>query len=110
MQRLANAPDRPTYLALQQEIAEQLNMTVRNVRHLMRAWHTAGVDGVVRQGRSDRGERRLDEDWTDYIVQTYRAGNRGGRRMSRAQVAVRVTARAFVESQIDPTRCAMSFI
>jgi putative transposase len=69
MQRLANAPDRPTYLALQQEIAEQLNMTVRNVRHLMRAWHTAGVDGVVRQGRSDRGERRLDKDWTNYIVQ-----------------------------------------
>lgn len=95
MQRLANAPDRPTYLALQQEIAEQLNMTVRNVRHLMRAWHTAGVDGVVRQGRSDRGARRLDEDWTNYILQTYRAGNRGGRRMSRAQVAVRVTARAL---------------
>jgi putative transposase len=94
MERLANAPDRLTYLALQQEIAEQLKMTVRNVRHLMRGWQGEGVTGVIRQGRSDRGEQRLDEEWRDYILQTYRAGNRGGRRMSRAQVAVRVAARA----------------
>jgi putative transposase len=95
MQRLANAGDRTTYLALQQEIAQQLNMTVRNVQYLLKAWQSEGVAGVIRQGRSDRGERRLDEDWTNYIVQTYRAGNRGGRRMSRAQVAVRVRARAL---------------
>jgi putative transposase len=95
MQRLANAPDRATYLALQQVIAQELNMTVRNVRHLIRAWQSEGVEGVVRQGRSDLGKRRLDEDWSDYVLQTYRAGNRGGRRMSRAQVAVRVAARAL---------------
>ncbi|WP_082690196.1 integrase catalytic domain-containing protein [Leptolyngbya sp. NIES-2104] len=102
MQRLANAPDRSTYLALQQEIAEQLNMTVRNVRHLMRAWQAEGVTGVIRQERADRGEQRLDEDWTDYILQTYRAGNRGGRRMSRAQVAVRVAARALELGDSNP--------
>ncbi|MDX2231610.1 MAG: helix-turn-helix domain-containing protein [Leptolyngbyaceae cyanobacterium bins.349] len=102
MGRLANAPDRPTYLALQQEIAEQLNMSVRNVQHLLKAWQTEGVAGVVRQGRSDCGKRRLDEDWTEYIVQTYRAGNRGGRRMSRAQVAVRVAARALENGDPHP--------
>ncbi len=103
MQRLANAPDRPTYLALQQEVAQQLNMTVRNVQLLMKAWQTKGVDGVVRQERSDRGERRLDEDWSDYILETYRAGNRGGRRMSRAQVAVRVAARALEIGDSHPS-------
>lgn len=102
MGRLANAPDRPTYLALQQEIAQQLNMSVRNVQVLMKAWQTEGVDGVVRQVRSDRGARRLDEDWTNYIVQTYRAGNRGGRRMSRAQVGVRVAARALEIGDSNP--------
>ena len=102
MQRLANAPDRPTYLALQQEIAQQFNMTVRNVQLLMKAWQSEGVDGVLRQERSDRGERRLDEDWNDYIVQTYRAGNRGGRRTSRAQVAVRVAARAIEIGDNNP--------
>lgn len=54
MQRLANAPDRATYLALVPEIAEQLNMSVRNVRHLMQAWQAEGVAGVIRQGRSHR--------------------------------------------------------
>jgi len=37
MERLASAPDRPSYLTLQQEITQQLKMSVRNVRHLMRA-------------------------------------------------------------------------
>ncbi len=108
MQRLANAPDRVTYLALQQEIAEQLNMSVRNVQHLLKAWQTAGVAGVVRQVRSDCGKRRLDEEWTNYIVQTYRAGNRGGRRMSRAQVAVRVAARALeIGDSHPPSRASV---
>ncbi|BAS60408.1 integrase catalytic subunit (plasmid) [Leptolyngbya boryana NIES-2135] len=108
MQQLANAPDRQTYLALQQEIAQQLNMTVRNVQLLIKAWQTEGVDGIVRQGRSDRGEQRLDEDWSDYILQTYRAGNRGGRRRSRAQVAVRVAARAIeIGDSHPPSRASV---
>lgn len=62
MQGLANAADRPTYLALQQEIVQQFNMSVRDVQLLMKAWQSEGVDGVLRQERSDRGEGRLDED------------------------------------------------
>ncbi|NJR63143.1 MAG: transposase [Cyanobacteria bacterium CRU_2_1] len=108
MEQLANAPDRRTYLALQQEIAAQLKMTVRNVRHMLRAWQAEGVAGVIRQGRSDRGERRIDEEWTNYIVQTYRVGNRGGRRMSRAQVAVRVAARAMeIGDSHPPSRASV---
>jgi len=62
----------------------------RNVQHLLKAWESAGVAGVVQRGRSDCGKRRLAAEWTEYVEQTYRAGNRGGWRMSRAQVAVRV--------------------
>ncbi len=54
--RLATAPDRATYLVLQQEIAQQLQVTVRNVRHLVRAWQSAGVAGIIRQGRLPEGE------------------------------------------------------
>jgi putative transposase len=68
----------------------------------MGGWQAEGVSGVIRQGRSDRGELRLDEEWRDYILQTYRAGNRGGRRMSRAQVAVRVAARAEEVGESKP--------
>jgi len=102
MERLASAPDRATYLVFQREIAQQLQMSVRNVQYLMRDWQRCGVAGVVRQGRSDRGRRRIDPEWTEYIEQTYRAGNRGGRRMSRAQVAVRVKARALELGESQP--------
>ena len=95
MQWIISAPDRSTYLERQRDIAKQFNVTVRQVQRLIRAWETSGISGLERKERSDRGERRLDEDWTNYILQTYRAGNRGGRRMSRAQVAVRVAARAL---------------
>ncbi len=95
MQYLAAAPDRSTYLERQRDIAQQFKVTVRQVQRLIRSWETSGITGLERKGRSDRGARRIDEDWADYILQTYRAGNRGGRRMSRAQVAVRVAARAL---------------
>lgn len=95
MQWIASAGDRRTYLERQREIAGQMKVSVRQVQRLIRAWETSGIEGLERKGRSDRGKGRLDEEWTKYIVQTYRAGNRGGRRMSRAQVAVRVAARAL---------------
>lgn len=94
MQWLASAPDRSTYRARQREIAQQLNVSVRQVQRLMRAWEISGIRGLDRKARSDAGKRRVDDEWSKYIVQTYRAGNRGGRSMSRAQVAVRVAARA----------------
>lgn len=90
---LANEGDRSRYLERQRAIARQLKMSVRNVQRLVQGWHSAGVAGVVRAVRSDVGEHRLSAEWERYIVETYRKGNRGGRRMSRAQVAVRVEAR-----------------
>ena len=102
MQWIISAPERSTYLERQRSIAEQFNLTIRQVQRLVKAWEISGVSGIERKGRSDRGERRLDEDWTNYILQTYRAGNRGGRRMSRAQVAVRVAARALEIGDSNP--------
>jgi len=102
MQWLASAPDRSTYLERQRSIAKQLNVSIRQVQRLIRAWETSGLSGLERKERSDCGKRRLDEEWTKYIVQTYRAGNRGGRRMSRAQVAVRVAARALELGDSQP--------
>ena len=102
VQYLVAAPERSTYLERQREIAQQFKLTLRQVQRLVKAWETFGISGLERKGRSDCGQRRLDEDWTNYIVQTYRAGNRGGRRMSRAQVAVRVAARALEIGDSNP--------
>jgi putative transposase len=95
LQYISQAPDRVSYVQRQQEVAKELGMTIRNVQRLMRTWRQGGLAGIVRRGRSDRGERRVDEQWQRYILRTYREGNRGGKRMNRSQVAVRVAARAI---------------
>jgi len=99
---LGRSADRGSYVERQREVAKRLGMSVRNVQYLMRAWEESGVSGVVRRGRSDVGVRRLEAEWVEYIIGTYRAGNRGGRRMSRAQVAVRVAARAIEKGESHP--------
>ncbi|NJL20060.1 MAG: hypothetical protein HC895_03270 [Leptolyngbyaceae cyanobacterium SM1_3_5] len=98
---LANEGDRSRYLERQRAIARQLKMSVRNVQRLVQGWHSEGLAGVVRAVRSDVGEHRLSAEWERYIVETYRKGNRGGRRMSRAQVAVRVSNFTLID--LDPT-------
>lgn len=92
---LGKAADRKEYVERQGEVAKELQVSVRQVQRLMRKWETDGVKGIERKERVDVGVRRIDEEWAAYIVQTYRAGNRGGRRMSRAQVALRVATRAI---------------
>lgn len=99
---LGGSPDRGSYGERQREVAKALGMSVRNVQYLMRAWEESGVSGVIRRGRSDVGVRRIEAEWVEYIIETYRSGNRGGRRMSRAQVAVRVAARAEEMGESHP--------
>jgi putative transposase len=48
----------------------------------------------VRRSRCDRGAARISESWQQFIIATYREGNRGSRQLSPAQVAVRVGVRA----------------
>jgi putative transposase len=96
---LGRSKDRKEYVKRQREVAKELKVSVRQVQRLMRKWETEGVRGIERKERVDVGVRRLDEEWAAYIVQTYREGNRGGRRMSRAQVAVRVAARAIEKGE-----------
>jgi putative transposase len=37
---------------------------------------------------------RISQEWQDFIIKTYREGNKGSKRMTRKQVALRVQARA----------------
>jgi len=94
MQYLSSAPDKASYVQRQRAVAKQLGMSVRNVQRLMQQWRNTGIRGVVRLSRTDQGDHRVSSEWQEYILKTYREGNRGSQRMSRAQVAVRVAARA----------------
>lgn len=94
LQELIATIDQPDYGKRQQAVADQLGITVRSVRRLVRQMRESGITSVIRRSRSDREASRISESWQQFIVQTYREGNRGSRRMSPAQVAVRVKVRA----------------
>lgn len=94
IQQLLAAQGSEHYGQVQQQAALKLGISVRSLQRLVQAWHKQGVAGLYRQRRRDYGQVQTSAFWHDFILKTYREGNRGGRRMSRAQVAVRVKVQA----------------
>lgn len=82
------------YGKMQQRAAQKLGVSLRSVQRLMQAWQAEGLAGLTRRTRSDEGTVRVSEEWRQFIVKTYREGNRGSRRLSAAQVFIRVKVRA----------------
>lgn len=94
IQQLLVARGTKRYAKVQQQAAQNLGMSVRSLRRLVRSWQELGISGLTRQIRSDQGTTKTSHQWHEFIVKTYKEGNRGSRRMSPAQVAVRVKVRA----------------
>ena len=94
LHRLASFVGRAEYQSQQKAAAKELKTSVRHVRRLLSVYREAGVSGLLRQERSDCGVRRLSAEWEEFILQTYREGNKGSRELSRAQVARMVASRA----------------
>lgn len=94
IQELLSVQKTPNYGKCQREVAKKLGITVRSVRRLLRRYQQEGISSIAAQPRRDCGRAKIDSDWQDFIVKTYREGNRGSRRMSPAQVSVRVKVRA----------------
>lgn len=94
IQQLLAAQGSEHYGQVQQQAALKLGISVRSLQRLVQAWRKQGVAGLYRQRRRDYGQVQTSAFWHEFILKTYREGNRGGRRMSRAQVAVRVKVQA----------------
>ncbi len=45
--------------------------------------------------RSDKGKHRIGEDWESFIIETYKKGNKNGKRITRNQVFLKVKGRAL---------------
>jgi len=94
VQRLLGAQGQAHYRVIQRECARRLELSVSSVQRLMRRWQEEGIAGLYRRLRKDRGVVSTSAEWQEFIVKTYRDGNCGSCRMSRAQVYVRVKVRA----------------
>ncbi len=94
IQSLLEAGDRTTYAQRLKEAAVKLGKSVRTVRRLIDKWEQEGLVGLTQTDRVDKGKHRVDENWQEFILKTYKEGNKGGKRMTRQQVAIRVKVRA----------------
>lgn len=94
IQSLLEPSDRPVGERLQ-EAAAKLGKSVRTVRRLLDKWEQEGLLGVNKTERADKGKHRIEEDWQEFILKTYREGNKGSKRMTPKQVFLRVQVRAL---------------
>ncbi|MCF4967586.1 transposase [Nostoc sp. CMAA1605] len=94
IQSLLEASDRTTYAQRLQQAAVKLGKSVRTIRRLIDKWEQEGLAGLTQTQRADKGKHRVNENWQEFILKTYKEGNKGSKRMTRQQVAVRVKVRA----------------
>lgn len=94
MQKLMAYRGTEQYGKIEEKAAEKLGITQRSIQRIVKKWLEKGLSGVLRQKRSDVGQRKTPEEWQKWIIKTYKEGNRGSRKMSKAQVYLRVRGRA----------------
>jgi putative transposase len=94
IQSLMEPCDRLTYGQRQKEAAEKLGVSVRTVRRLVKKWEEKGLEALSQPQRTDKGRHRIDEEWQEFIIKTYKDGNKGSKRITPKQVALRVQAKA----------------
>ena len=94
LQRLQSYRGQGQYREEEAKAAQELGVSLRSVKRLVRQYREQGIAGLQRQPRSDEGQLKIDETWREFILKTYQQGNRGNRQMSRAQVAKRVASHA----------------
>lgn len=89
IQSLLEPCDKQIYGERLKQASQRLGKSVRTVQRLIKKWEKEGISGFVQSERADKGKHRISEFWQDFILKTYREGNKGSKRMSRQQVALR---------------------
>lgn len=85
---------RKTYGEKQREAAAKLGKSVRTIRRLVKKWEEQGLAAIQTTNRADKGKHRINKDWQKFIINTYKEGNKGSKRINPKQVAIRVQVRA----------------
>lgn len=94
LQSLIEPCDRQTYGIKLRQAAQRLGKTVRTVQRLVKKYQERGLSAITEPERSDKGDYRIDKQWQEFIIKTYKEGNKSGRKMTPAQVAIRVQVKA----------------
>ena len=95
IQSLLEPCDRVTYGERLRSGAQKLGISVRSVQRLFKKYQEQGLTALVSTSRADKGNHRISQFWQDFILKTYKQGNKGSKRMNPKQVALRVQAKAW---------------
>lgn len=95
IQSLLEPCDRATYGERLRDSSQKLKISVRSVQRLFKRYQDKGLTALTDGDRKDKGLHRISNDWENFIVNAYKQGNKGSKRMSPKQVALRLEGRAL---------------
>ena len=102
IQSLIEPCDRATYGERLREGAKKLGISVRSVQRLFKKYQEEGLAALISTTRGDKGKHRISEFWQDFIIKTYQQGNKGSKRMTPKQVALKVQTKASEIGDDEP--------
>ena len=86
--------DRKTYGEKLKRASIRLNKSVRTIQRYVKQWEKDGLHGITQNSRADKGSSRIDKQLQEFIIKTYREGNKGSKRMTAKQVYLRTVFQA----------------
>ena len=94
IEEIRHAGDRSTRTEKIEEAAKKLCKSTRTIRRMLAKVEHEGLAALAETVRSDKGQFRIDPKWQEFIIKTYKQGNRNGLRLSPYQVWKLVEAKA----------------
>ncbi len=95
VQSLLEPCDRSAYGEKLRGFAQKRGVSVRSIQRLFKRYQDEGLTALTDGDRKDKGFYRISNDWENFIVNTYKQGNKGSKRMSPKQVALRLESQAL---------------
>jgi putative transposase len=74
LQSLLEPCDRKTYGVKLRYAADKLGKTIRTVQRLVKKYQEEGLSAITEPERSDKGSYRIEKEWQEFIVKTYKEG------------------------------------
>ena len=87
---ISASTDRKMFAERIKKGAQTVGVSERTIRRWVNLWLEKGTISFAKSTRSDQGKYRITQEWQDFILKTYRKGNKGGKKMNFAQVTLRV--------------------
>jgi putative transposase len=96
------------YRSEKMKAAEELKVSQRSLRRMIFQYREEGLEGIIRRERSDKGQEKVSKEWREFIMKSYRTGNRGTRSTSAAQIANLVKSQSQEQGEKDyPSRATV---